>query len=183
MRILQAETRRDALLGLFGSSLVRIPKRIQEMNVREFAANYGGSVQLVIEHEKKRAQGTLLLGETATMKKSAVKSAAKSKISAVAAQRTLQKNQIMATPLQTRSQSSAVVPGSTVRARQTPHGTLTGTPVITVAVGSHEKKIVDFSKLGAAEDLEAKDRDAAFHQLEKLQEKVTLLMEKLKQQA
>jgi hypothetical protein len=69
LRVMHAETRRDALLGMFSSSLIRIPKRIQEMNVREFAENFKGSVQLVIDHERKRTQGTLLSGEAATVRR------------------------------------------------------------------------------------------------------------------
>ena len=196
LRILQAESKRDALFGLISSSLVRIPKRIQDMNVREFAAHFGGSVQLVLDHEKKRMQGTLTTAEASTLRKAppppfkaaAVKSAAKAKIREVARQGTLKKSafgagkEVLATPMTLRNRNVPAVPGSAVHARQTPHGTTTSTPVITVAVpvGSHDKAIVDFSKKGALENLEDDQKEAAVLELQKLQDKVSQLMERLK---
>jgi hypothetical protein len=124
------------------------------------------------------------------MKKSASKSAARNTIAAVA------KRSMTKKKLSTAAATSAVMqtpvaphrgpapPSSALRARQTPHGTITGgTPVITVAVGSSgEKRLVDLSKGEAAVDLlEAKDRHTALSELEKLHLKVALLMEKLKQ--
>lgn len=131
LRMLQAECKRDTLSGLFASQLVRIPKKIQEMKVREFALKYGGSMSSVLEHERKKVAGLLhnqnrndeneITGTA--LKKSATK--ARSRIHQVASARTLRKqepkinNIVPSTPV---TKPNFSVPGSSVIAKRTPHG-------------------------------------------------------------
>lgn len=231
LKMLHAEIKRDSILGVLSAQLVRIPKKIQEMNVRDFASRYGGSIAMVFEHEKKRVLATGSDDHGGTqVRKSARKNAARSKIQQIASARTMKKGEVAFSSGLTTTTTSTSVPASAVKAsntlsrsittttttnttqqhqappatpanssirpnfsitssavaRRTPHGNLAttpsggiATPVISVAIGSAEKRVVDLSSPNVLQ-MDDKDKDSALSQLEKLQMKVSSLMEALR---
>jgi hypothetical protein len=224
MHILLAETKIDLIRGTFAAEMVRIPKRIQDMKVREFAATYKGSIAMVLEHEKRKM--VMLNNSTnngndeqvnnnnnhdipgTISRKSARKNPAKMKISEIAS-RTLRKggnnnnNTISATPHRPPPQQQnnnnqhletvAMTPmgqntkitttgmASVVAHHKTPHGMNTVfSPVITVAIGSDEKRIVHLTE-DEIMMMDEKGKNQASLRLLELQNKMTKLRQQLQQ--
>lgn len=186
---MNAQNKGDTLVSLVQADIIRCPKNVQDMPIRDFFEKYEGSLERFLaknrdDLRKKNAATSSQISTATPATRPRSKNLQQNNNIQSIVKRISLKNKKSETSMQTPSGNSTksyLLNGmASVQSKKTPGGMHTTlTPIISVAMGE-SRQMLDLNSPSITNNLDADQRDSAVAQVERLMMKARDILERLK---